>query len=480
MADKPLLVLIDGHSVIHRAWHAIKEPLVVRRTGEVVTAVYGFANTLLKVIDELQPTHMALAMDKGVPFRKQQDATYKAQRVAASDELRAQIRRCRQVMEAFRIPMYEHEGYEGDDILGALARQAQALGIETYLVTLDSDIAQLVGPGVRLYMYRPYQRDAVIYDSEERIRERYGLLPKQLPDLRGLSGDVSDNIPGVPGIGDKTAVKLLQQFGDIEGLYRDLERVQPEKLKETLRSHADRVRQSKALATIVTDVPVSLDLEACRLASYDRAAVIDLFRELEFRSLVPRLPQYEEAPEPPQLAREGHPTAWELWPGRVGQEQEGRGPGRLGDQGEPAYHLVRTREELQALARRLRDAREFVFDVEATDINAMRALPVGIAFSVAPGEAHYVPVGHASARQLSLSEVIEVLGPLFGDPGIAKIAHNGKYDILVLSQQGLWTENLAFDTLVAAYLLGESGGGDGGRPGEGALNLKWLVSKRLG
>ena len=218
---KPLLVLIDGHGIIHRAYHAVKVPLTVRSTGEVVTAVYGFANTLLSVFQELKPTHVAVVLDKGKPtLRIAKDATYKAHRPEMPDDLRVQIDRCRELIEAFDIPIYELEHYEADDVLGALARQAVEQGIETYLVSLDSDIAQLVQPNVHLYMYRPYQRDSVIYETPEDVQQRYGVWPQQMPDLKGLKGDTSDNIPGVPGVGDKTAVKLIQQFGSMEGVLR--------------------------------------------------------------------------------------------------------------------------------------------------------------------------------------------------------------------------------------------------------------------
>ena len=173
---KPLLVILDGHGIIHRAYHALREqPLTVRRTGEPVSAVYGFANTLLSVLEELKPTHVAVALDPSGPtFRHEKDETYKAHRAAAPEDLHQQVARCEELVEAFNIPICRVEGYEADDVLGTLARQASAQGLETYLVTLDSDIVQLVRPGVRVYMYRPYQRDTVIYD-EERARERYGV-----------------------------------------------------------------------------------------------------------------------------------------------------------------------------------------------------------------------------------------------------------------------------------------------------------------
>jgi DNA polymerase-1 len=458
---KPLLVILDGHGIIHRAYHALRDqPLTVRQTGEPVSAVYGFANTLLSVLEELKPTHVAVALDPSGPtFRHEMDETYKAHRAAAPEDLHQQVARCEELVEAFNIPICRVEGYEADDVLGTLARQAAAQGLETYLVTLDSDIVQLVQPGVRVYMYRPYQRDTVIYD-EERARERYGVEPAQMPDLKGLKGDASDNIPGVPGIGEKTAAKLVQQFGSVENLYDHLEEVQPEKLRENLRQNEEQARHSKSMATIATDAPIDLDLEACELKPLEREKVLGLFRELEFRSLVGRLPAWLAGEQPPA------PTVVEVEAPKVD------------------YRSVQSEEELEKLVRRLADAGSFAFDTETSELSAMRAGLVGISLSPAPGEAYYIPVGHrpglGEQEQLPLSTVLRYLGPVLEDAAIEKVAHNGKFDMLVLANQGVWTENLAFDTMIAAYVLGEGGGTESYRPGAGSLSLKWLASKRLG
>jgi DNA polymerase-1 len=463
---KTLLVLLDGHGIIHRSYHAMREqPLTVRHTGEVITAVYGFANTLLSVLQELRPSHVIVAMDKGrLTFRHRLDPNYKAHRVEMPDDLRAQIHRCRELIEAFGIPIYEREGYEADDILGTLSRQAAEAGIETCLVSLDSDIAQLVRPGVRLWLYRPYQRDFVVYASPEEVQRRYGVLPHQIPDLKALKGDATDNISGVPGVGEKTAVRLVQEFGSIEALYEDLERVEPPKLREALRQHEEQVRRSKELATIATDVPVELDLDAADFRRhYRRQRVLDLFRELEFKSLVPRLPSEDgqaEEERPLQMPLAGRPAVAEA--------------------GAERYGIVDTEEALSELARRLEAAGAFAFDTETTGLEAMRARLVGLSFAVAPGEAYYVPVGHAGAgRQLPLELVLERLGPLLASEGLEKTAHNAKYDMVVLAQHGVWVRGLQFDTMIAAFLAGEGGGGTY-RPGEGALGLKWLASRLLG
>ncbi|MEX0785463.1 MAG: 5'-3' exonuclease H3TH domain-containing protein, partial [Dehalococcoidia bacterium] len=368
--ETPRLVIFDGHGIIYRAYFAMPQPLTVRKTGEVVTAVFGFANTLLTVLEQLKPTHIAVALDPpGKTFRHEKDESYKAQRVKAPDDLIAQLGRVRELIEAFNIPIYMSDGYEADDVLGTLAKQAEKQGLETYLVTLDSDIIQLIGNGTRVFMMRPYQRDTVIYD-EAGARERYGIEPKQMPDLKGLKGDTSDNVPGVPGVGEKTAMKLIEQFGTIDNIYQHLDDVTPEKLREKLREHEADARHSREMTVISTDAPVKLDLDACAVGRFDREQVIELFRELEFRSLVDRLPD------------SGEP------------EGDGRRPAEAKAIEGQEYRAVYSEAELDELAKQLKKAKSFAFAVETTEPNAMRALPVGLSFSWAAGQAAYVPIGH--------------------------------------------------------------------------------------
>ncbi|MPZ22930.1 MAG: DNA polymerase I [Dehalococcoidia bacterium] len=448
------LALLDGHSLIHRAWHAIKEPLVVRHTGEETTAVFGFTNTLLKVIDDLKPTYVAVAMDYPAPtFRHKADQQYKATRPRTPPELRKQIARVRDIIDAFNIPIYEAEGYEADDVLGALARQGKE-SAEVYLCTLDTDIAQLVEPGVKLFMYRLYQRDTVMYDVDA-VRERWGFEPIQMADFKAIKGDVSDNIPSIPGIGDKTATKLVQEFGSVEAMLDRIDEVQPEKVRDRIAEYADQIRNSKALATIERDVPVELDPEAARLGDYDRERVLELFRELEFRSLVPRLP---EASRPA-------PTV---------QRNDGI---------ELDYASITSEADLVELVARAREQGEFSLECEAWFPEQTTSPCVGFAIALEPGYARYVPIGHrqelGDAEQLSIDVVRRHLGPLLEDAGVAKVAHNGKNDIVLLANQlGIELKGLSFDTMVAAYLLGE--GSSANRPAEGGLSLHWLVSSRLG
>ncbi len=442
--QKPRLVLVDGHSLIYRSFMVFQGSkssapveFVVKRTGEVTTAVYGFTSTLLSVLDRLSPTHLAVALDApGPTFRHEKDERYKATRPAMPDDLRRQSVRIREVLDAFNMPVFEEPGYEADDVLGTLAKQAKELGVETYVATLDTDLVQLVEPGVNVFLYRPYIKaaPAVTYDDAA-VLDRYSLRPDQIPDYKGLKGDPSDNIPGVPGIGEKTATKLLQQFGTVEGIYEHIGEVTPEKLRENLREHEEDARFSKELATIHRDAPTPLDLEACRLQKFDRARVEKLFHQLEFRSLIPRLPE------------------------SLGAEQ----PSVVKKQAAAAARNYRTTTSLADLKKLMKDARttkRIAIHVENTDSNGMRGVLVGIAVATAPGEAAYIPLGHhaelGGERQLALDAVLDTLRPALEDAAVSKVTHNGHFDFLVLANHGVMIRGMRFDTMIAAYLLGDS------------------------
>jgi len=446
---KPLLVLFDGNALIHRAYHALP-PLTSRKTGEMVNAVFGFTSMLLKALTELKPTHIAVAFDKkGPTFRHKLYDQYKAHRPPAPDELVHQIERVRELVRTFRIPVFEMEGYEADDILGALSKQASQQNIDVVIVTGDADTMQLVSPRVKVLYPKPGRSfsDTMLYD-EEAVTAKYGVRPENIADLKGLVGDVSDNIPGVPGVGDKTAVRLIQQFGGVDRIYENIDKVTPAKIQASLRENADTARRSKQLATIDTQTPVTLNLDECRISHFDRAAVTELFRELEFASLLPRLNQLE-------IADEGvEKQAWAKATPPQGN-----------------YQTVTTEPALNELIGRLTEAKSFAFDTETDNLNPMKANLVGLSFSASKGEACYIPVGHTALdeiQQLPLKLVTEKVKPLFEDPQIAKYAHNGKYDMTVLAEHGIEVNNLAFDTMVAAYLIGEK-----------TLHLKTLAFSRL-
>ena len=432
------MLLFDGNALVHRAFHALP-PLTQHRTGEMVNAVYGFASTLLKVFADFKPTHWAIAFDRPTPtFRHEMFEEYKAQRPATPEELKSQIRKVHQLVEAFHIPVFEIDGFEADDVLGTLGKQADEQGIETIIVTGDNDMLQAVLPRVRTLAPRRSFTDTVLYD-EDAVEQKYGIKPEQLADLKALAGDVSDNIPGVPGIGEKTATKLLQQYGSLQGIYDHLEEITPAKLQTLLRECRAQAFQSKELSTIVKDVPIKLDLKTCQVSHYERDEVARLFQELEFINLLPRLPQMK--------GDGSRPSAVES-------------------------RIVSTAAALEEFASELEKAQEFTIEVEATSEKATNADLVGMAVSPNSGEAFYLPLGHEGLnqpQQLPLAQVAGRLKPVLESASVGKIAHNGKHVMEVLAGCGMKPENLNFDPMLAAYLLGEKN-----------LGLKALAFNKLG
>jgi DNA polymerase-1 len=435
---KQLLLLFDGHALVHRAFHALP-PLTQPKTGELVNAVYGFASTLLKVFADFQPTHWAIAFDRPVPtFRHEMFEEYKAQRPATPEELKSQIKKVHQLVEAFHIPVFEIDGFEADDVLGTLSKQADEQGIETIIVTGDNDMLQAVLPRVKALAPRRTFTDTVLYD-EEAVKQKYGIKPEQLADLKALAGDVSDNIPGVPGIGEIIAAKLLKQYDSLQGIYDHIGDITPARLQKALQEYRTQAFQSKELSTIVKDVPIKLDLKTCQVSHYDRNEVVRLFQELEFIKLLPRLPQIQaESPQPSEVN----------------------------------CHIVNTETGLEQIISELEAAQSLTIEVETTSEKAMIADLVGIAISPARGKAFYIPLGHQGLNQppqLPLTQVTAGLKTILGNAGIGKIAYNGKHVMAVLAGCGLKLENLNFDPMLAAYLLGEK-----------SLGLKALAFNKLG
>ena len=453
MAKRPLILLLDGNALVHRAYHAI--PPLTSPSGEPTNATFGFTSTLLKVLDEFEPQYVAVAFDVGRTFRHERYPEYKATRVGMTDDLRTQLDRVRDVVTAFNLPSKYVEGYEADDVLATLSRKAVEQGLDVVIVTGDTDTFQLIGPHVNVLLSGRKFTDTKLYD-ETAIRERYGLDPKQLADFKGLKGDTTDNIPGVPGVGDVTATRLLQQFGSLDGLYQHIAEVDP-KLRSKLEAKEADVRRSKELIKLVADLPIDLDLDNCRLSAYDRAKVVALFRELGFHSLLQRLPKTTEPPTA-QL------------PLFAAQAGEAGGKPVLGK-----YHLINTEAALRDLVARIRAAGACAVDVEATSLHPVEAELVGIALSCQEGEGNYIPIGHvteaASGSQLPLGLVRGQLGPVLADANIAKYAHNANYDLIVLNQHDLIVRGLVFDTMIAAYLLDPSGRN---------LGLKGLAWQELG
>jgi len=404
-----------------------------------MNAVYGFASTLLKVFADFKPTHWAVAFDRPTPtFRHEMFEEYKAQRPATPEELKSQIKKVHQLVEAFHIPVFEIDGFEADDVLGTLSRQADEQGVETIIVTGDNDLLQAVLPRVKTLAPRRTFTDTVLYD-EQAVEQKYGIRPEQLSDFKALVGDISDNIPGLSGIGEKTATKLLQQYGSLRGIYDHIEDMTPGKLQDTLREYRAKAFRNKELSTIVKDVPIKLDLKTCQVSHYDRNEVAKLFQELEFIKLLPRLPQIQTESQQPSAVK---------------------------------CHIVNTEEALKQLMGELETTQDLAIEIETTGEKAMVADLVGIAISPARGKSFYIPLGHQGLNQppqLPLTEVAVRLRAILENANIAKIAYSGKHVIAVLAGCGVKLENLHFDPMLAAYLLGEK-----------SLGLKALAFNKLG
>ncbi len=466
---RPLLMVIDGHALAFRAFYALAEAGLRASNGEPAFAVFGFASIMLNAIDEHHPKYLAVTFDIGRTFRDDLYTEYKAGRAETPAEFEPQLARIKQMLGAFNIPIYTAEGYEADDVIGTLARQATAAGVETLILTGDTDTLQLVDSHVKVLLANPFgqRMSTKVYDLDQ-VTERYkGLQPNQLADLRGLKGDASDNIPGVKGIGEAGAIALLNQFGSIEGLYEHLAEA-PKRYQKHLDGQREAAAFSKKLATIVCDAPVQLDLQAATLREYDRAAVIALFQELEMGvNLLKRLPASGAAVALAEL-----PAA----PGSTQQADmfapvAGDGPQQMAMFDIPAatraaatpsvplrpaageYEAVRASEQLAEVVVALQNATALAFDTETTGISPMTSDLVGISLAIRPGHAWYLPVGHQDAPQLPREQVLDALRPFFADPQLPKYAHHAKFDIEVLGVAGVPVAGLTFDTMLAAALL---------------------------
>ena len=455
-AEKPLLLLMDGHAMVHRSFRAIslRQSMTVSSTGEDVTGVYGFANVFLRALKDWRPTHCAIAFDTPAPtFRHKQFADYKAQREATPPELRPQFGRARELMVAFGVPVYALDGFEADDVIGTLCRQAAAQGMDTVILTGDRDTFQLISPQVRVDLFHTTQ-DRKVYDEAE-LAERYGgLTAAQQPDFKSLTGDSSDNIPGVPRIGEKRAVSLLTEYQSLEGIYEHLAEVKPPSVRQSLAENRELAFANRELTTICLEAPVELALAAARSGRFDRQQVVRLLTELEFHSIISRLPDPVEEIAAAAPANADPAAAAESAPAAAAAVN---------------YVTVQSEEELAAMLAELQAAGSFAFDTETTDTDPMRAELVGLSFATEPGRAWYVPVGHQEGPQLPLETTLTQLKPLLESPDLAKGGHNVNFDLMMLGNYGIFPQGVNFDTMIEAHLISRN-----------SLGLKQLSLDLLG
>ena len=448
----PTLYLIDGHALAYRTYYALSMGAGDRlqtSTGEPTAGVMGFANVMLRLLEQERPEYMAVAFDTGKTFRDEIFPEYKATREKMPDDLRTQIERIRQMIDAMHLPRLEMEGYEADDVLGTIAYQAAAKGLGVKIITGDRDLLQLVGNRVIVSLSGSRISEAKDYATDDEVLEYMGVKPSQIIEYKGLAGDSSDNIPGVAGVGDKTAVTLLKQYATLEEIYAHLDEVAT-RFRNKLEAGREAAFLSRDLATIRTDLEITLDIEQARTDHMNWDEVENLFRELEFRTLVSRIQKISgktgspEAPAQPaprqQLSLFGEPVT------RIGTPPVS----------DLQVRLVDTPEALAELQSRLDKAQLIAFDTETTSTDPMQADLVGISLSVQEGEGYYIPTGHRTGQQLPAAQVIEALRPAMTHPSKQKIGHNLKYDWLVLLENGLETAPLTFDTMIAEWVADPS------------------------
>ncbi len=439
------LFLLDAYALIYRAYYAfIKNPRINSK-GMNTSAVMGFCNTLNEVLAKERPTYLGVAFDPhGPTFRSEAYAQYKAQREETPEDIRRSVPVIKEVLAAMRIPVLEVEGFEADDVIGTLAKKAGQEGVKTYMLTPDKDYGQLVGGNV--VMYRPRHGGGYETLDADGVCQKYGISSTaQVIDLLGLMGDAADNIPGCPGVGEKTAVKLLQQFGSIDSL---LERTSELKgaLKKKVEENAEQIRFSKFLATIRTDVPVELNLDALRVAEPDAGELRRIFTELEFKTLLDKFLNRSKNNEI-KANRQLDLFAENPTDGQVDAEKSSL---RALNDTPHTYKLVDTEEDMLALRDFFLTKSFLSLDTETTSTNAIDAELVGLSFSTEEFEAFYVPV---PAEREEAQKIVNIFKPVYEDASILKIGQNIKYDLEVLAAYGVRLAGEMFDTMLAHYLL---------------------------
>ncbi|MBK9287630.1 MAG: DNA polymerase I [Flavobacteriales bacterium] len=452
--DDRRLFLLDAYALIYRAYFSFIRAPRVNSKGFNTSAAFGFTTTLLDLIKREKPTHIAVVFDTAAPTERHISHTdYKANREEMPDDIRSNVPYIRRIIEAMNIPVLESDGYEADDVIGTLAKKAEAEGYITYMVTPDKDFGQLVTD--KIIMYKPGRGgDPPEKLGPKEICERWGLqTTDQVKDILGLMGDAVDNIPGIPGIGEKTAIKLVQQFGSLEGVIANADKLKG-KQQENVIAFAEQGRKSKAFATIIIDAPVELNHDALHLDPPDKDKVLEVFSELEFRNLTNRVLGGEAPAEdkgPAKKAARTSPNQVDLF----GTHVDAQGNVELSelatiDTVPHRYFLADKNEDLYMLAAQLKKQPRFCFDTETTGTDERTAELVGLAFSWKPHEGHYVPV---PADRVEAQRIVDIFKPLLENEAIGKVAQNAKYDIRVLAKYGVEVKGPLFDTMVAHYML---------------------------
>lgn len=454
MSESPKkLFLLDAYALIYRAHFAFSKNPRINSKGLNTGIMMGFTNTLLEILNKQKPSHIAVAFDTPKPtFRHIQYPAYKAHREATPEDIKIGVPYVKQIIEAFNIPIVEKEGFEADDVVGTVAKKAAKEGFEVYMMTPDKDFAQLVEE--KIFLYKPaFMGNAVAVMGVPEVLEKWDIERiDQVRDILGLHGDASDNIPGIPGVGAKTAIKYLKAYGSIEGLLEHVHELKG-KAKENVENFGEQGLLSKDLATIKIDVPVEYSFDEMEYTGPDEGKVKTLFEELEFRTLLKRI--FGE-PEPKSTGSSKPTKAPQLSMFGSAPTEEGEQvieevkPRETIETKAHNYHVINSKEEAQYLVDYLLIQKEFCFDTETTNISAVEAELVGLSFSYVTGEAYYVPV---SDKFEEVKELLAVFEPAFSNESIRKIGQNLKYDILVLKKYGVEIQGPLFDTMLAHYLI---------------------------
>jgi len=458
----PTLFLLDGHALAYRTYYALTRGSGSERwttsSGEPTAGVYGFASVLLRILEQERPEYLVVVFDTGRTFRDDLFSDYKGTRAKMPDDLSIQINRVRQLVDAFNIPRLEVEGYEADDVLGSLAKKMVSEGLGVKIITGDRDLLQLVDERIMVSLPGKSLSDSKDYLARD-VQEQLGVRPDQVVDYKALVGDTSDNIPGVAGIGNKTAASLLEKYGTLDNIYAHLDE-QPAGVRNKLEAGRELAYLSQKLAQIVTDLDIPFNLESARADQFDPRQVEALFRELEFRSLYTRFKALMESYGQMPSAQGQQLSLFSKTEEKV----------TVSADGQIEVQVVDTAEALSDLAVRMAEARLISFDTETTSTDQMRAELVGISLAMEAGKAYYIPVGHINTgdEQLPLGQVLEALrGPLT-DPRLPKAGHNLKYDYVILAKLGLRVSPLSFDTMIAEWLINPTS------RNLGLKNLAWV------
>ena len=424
------LFLLDAYALIYRAYYAfIKNPRINSK-GLNTSAILGFVNTLEEVLSKEHPTHIGIAFDPSGPtFRHEAFEQYKAQREETPEAIRTAVPIIKDIIRAYRIPILEVKGYEADDVIGTLARQADELGIETYMMTPDKDYGQLVTSHVRIYRPKYGDKEFEIMGIKE-VTEKYGInSPLQVIDMLGLMGDASDNIPGCPGVGEKTAVKLIQQFGSIENLLDHTDQLKGA-LKSKVETNKEQITFSKFLATIKTDVPLSLDMAALKYEEPNIDSLKQLFEDLEFRTLIERKFKKENIINKP-IATQG--SLFEDFSDNSQEIPENSNLARY-QKDKSDYQLIEKKEDRKKIIDLFLTSKILSLDTETTGTDPINAKLVGLSFSIKENQAFYVPIPQESKEAFN---IVNEFKEVYENENILKIGQNIKYDLMVLQNYGI-------------------------------------------